>query len=138
MTRLAFGLFCAAVAVVPAMGADRYQILPIAQAGSPIRGVEYNSALVIDLQGNGVFACVSSLQNKSSGAVLGGTCLKQKIDKGSVPPGPAAVPPAIVPWNDQISFWKIDATSGDVTFCGSVEQAKVPQNLECITFALPK
>jgi hypothetical protein len=138
MKSLAFGFLCAVVAVGPAMGADRYQLLPIAQAGSPIRGVEYNSALVIDLQGDGVFACVSSLQNKATGAVLGGTCLKQKIDKGSVPPGPAAVPPAIVPWNDQISFWKIDATSGDVTFCGSVEQAKVPQNLECITFALPK
>ncbi len=138
MMRLAFGCFCAVVAVVPAMGADRYQILPIAQAGSPIRGVEYNSALVIDLEGNGVFACVSSIQNRSSGVVLGGTCTKQTIDKGSVPPGPAAVPPAIVPWNDQISFWKINATSGDVTFCGSVEQAKIPQHLECATFPLPK
>jgi hypothetical protein len=138
MMRLGLGVFCAAVTVLPAMGADRYQILPIAQTGSPKAGVEYNAALVIDTEGSAVFACVSDLRNRLSGVTVGVSCTQEKIDKGNVPPGPAAVPPAIVNWNDQVSFWKIDATSGDVTYCGTFEQAKLPQHMACATASLPK
>lgn len=138
MMRLALALFGAAVMVVPAMGADRYQIIPIAQTGSPKAAVEYNSALVIDTQGDAVFACVSNLRSKSGDVSVGVSCLKEKIDKGKVPPGPAVVPPVTLSWNDQASFWKIDPTSGDVTYCGTFEQAPVAQHLACATAPLPK
>jgi hypothetical protein len=138
MMRLAFGFVCAAVSVLPAMGADRYQILPVAQTGSPKAGIEHNAALVIDTQGDGVFACVADLRNKSGDANVVVSCLKEKVDKGSVPSGPAAIPPAIMPWNDQASFWKMDPASGDVTFCGTFEQVKLPQHIVCGAGSLPK
>jgi hypothetical protein len=116
------------------MGADRYQILPISQIGSPKAGVEYNAALVIDMEGSAVFACLSDLRSRSNVVTVGVSCLKENIEKGNVPPGPAAVPPATVNWNDQVSFWKIDATSGDVTYCGTFEQAKIPQHGMCYVF----
>jgi hypothetical protein len=136
--KLSLGFICAVFIVLPAMGADRYQILPIAQTGSPKAGIEHNAALVIDTQGDGVFACVADLRSKSGDASVVVSCLREKVDKGTVPPGPAAIPPAIIPWNDEASFWKMDPTSGDVTFCGTFEQVKLPQHIVCGAASLPK
>jgi hypothetical protein len=106
--------------------ADEYQIVPTLTHGS---NIDRHEALAVNVTTGDTRVCSVSTQSDSEKYVRGLNCKALVIVSGKMPPGRAFPTAYEYPKMAKgIGIWKIDQTTGAVTFCGAqVEPARPPK-----------
>jgi hypothetical protein len=119
------------ISAIPAFAADKYQVIPFYSLYlSP------NSryvAMILDTTNGESFSCSADVRQGNAPRTQV-YCKKANVAKGSMPSGPAEPSPNRPNNSDFLGIWKIDQTSGNVTFCGVVNSGPPgPYSWYCAT-----
>jgi hypothetical protein len=117
-----------------AFAADHFQIIPLGSSG--IMTSQKHAALVIDTESGDAFQCQGDWTGPTPPSV---TCRKIKIDSGSPGKGPAELYANInLKQGGYTAIWKVNQTTGDVTFCNASTSDFPPTHWSCGTGRLPE
>ena len=143
MKVITIGVLAFFALVADAIAADKYQIIPLdaLERASPPIITQFHSALVFNLQTGEVVYCYASYLAGPvpGGSVNPGSCQKDKVPVGTMPPGPATLSDYRHPKTARYpAIWKVDQSTGVMTFCGrGAEQPLLSSDWYCETIAMP-
>jgi hypothetical protein len=120
MKGIATSLIISSLFGTSAIAADTYQIIPLYSSYRVHPPEDFYAALRVNVQTGETLYCVA-WYSPTAGA-KSGLCYPEKAKVGSMGLGPAALSPfnfgQAARWP---AFWKVDQSSGAVTFCGRGE-----------------
>ena len=134
MKSIATGLVILPFFVASAVAAESYQIIPFVSLDW--QGEQHYHALRVNIETGETVYCVGIYNLRPAGGrqTIEGNCQTENAKIGSMGTGPAVLSPSPRQLNSiYTAIWKVDQSSGAVTFCvrGAEQNEGYPQDWYC-------